>query len=434
MLSPFTIGVYDVDHKLQLPVRVFQSCDVTPRFNGRGSAQLILAADDPANAALAADGARVIFEARDEVLLSGYVAEEAGTVLASGDVSYQIVGDDCVLDDVQAFIAPGRPIAPAALSDLGQAWQTGTAGAAGTTVGQTGYYVFPAGVSSAEAAIKDLLRRNIVERLGLPYVIGPNLERGGDARAAGVLPALRMGTLREAVDPLLEWSGLGLRIWQEPGSTAISIDVYEPRDWTTPLTTASGIVTGGDYTKAGPTTTRMLLGGPGDLADRDFRYYADQTGLEARYGRVIETFKDSTSATMTWPEELDEAFQVAKYYLLRGDVPNADKLEYSRAQDASAGEGLREGRPAAALGIALAETESFQVGGPHGVRLGDRVVIETAGGQTFHDHIESTTFAAGDGGFKVTPSLGSAVDDEDAELWRAIERLARALRTMSTRK
>lgn len=430
-LSDLDIAVYAKDFEYLQPLsNPLDSTELVPKFNAKGTATLVV---DPAasiNEYLQLDGARIVARYRGEHLLSGMIRSDAGSLTPNGELSYVVDDDYRILDGTLAWVAPGRPLEPAALADLGQAWQTGPAGTVGTTTGQSGHFVWPAGVDSAEAMIKHLAQANLVTRLGRPVTILPNLDRGGDARAGGLMATLtaRFGKLSEELAPILEWSGLGLRVWQEERGDGLLLDVFEPETWPSELDYHSGALVAGEFERHRPTATRVVAGGPGEGPDRAFHSVID-AALEEQYGDVIEEFVDATGASLEWPESLSDPFRVAKYFRRRSEVGAPLKATFLAYLEAAAKSKLAELRATASISATLAETPAFSMYGDGGLRPGDLVPIATPF-DPIVERISSATLTLSNG-LTVTPTLGSMTTDEDEAIWEAIAAIASGFRRLS---
>lgn len=76
---------------------------------------------------------------------------------------------------------------------------------------------------------------------------------------------------------------------------------------------------------------------------------------------------------------------------------------------------------------------TFHYGGPDGVHLGDRLVIQSpAMPEPIEDRILSCQLELTRDDFTVTPVVGDLSLDEDDATWRAITKLATGLRSLST--
>lgn len=420
MLNPFSLTVYDRVLKRQGPVGAPRECTFDVRFNDQGVGSFAVSAADPVRQFLEAPGARLWVTYRGEHLISGPVRNLDGSFAPAGLVTYSIEDDWRELPNTLGWPVPAGQLTPVSLTDQAQ----------GTATGK-GYYQFPAALSSAESLIKDLLTVNF-RRLGRRVDVRPDLGRGGDARAAGMVPQVRFDPLDEAIDELLAWSGLGLKVWHE-GGTRLVADVYQPTTRQPALTVESGIVKSGLWSLQGPTATRTVVGGPGEDVARAFYGVNDATGLESSWGDIIEVFRDATGANLEWPDTVPEAERLAKFFLLRSEVSSTDKAVFKSYLTAAGRKGLTEGRPTSGLSVELAETRSFHFGGPDGVHLGD-VMSVSAQGQKFVERIRACTLSLKGKQFTVVPQVGERTDDPDEQLALSLRRLMAASRLQSTRR
>ena len=437
MASPFEIQLYNKAFKrlgvLGAPVRL----GFTPFFNTVGLGEIEVAVDDPNLAHMMPEGARVRVLYKGDLLMSGPVRSPTGNLAATGTVTFEFEDDYRLMRNTLALVMPtssvrsGGLLAPLSLTDHAQAWTDAAVGA-GLAAG-SGYYRFPSTVSTAEAAIKDLITKNMVTRLGRPVIVAADQGRGGDARTAGMLPDVRMLPLDEAVASLLEWSGLGLKFEHDGVSAGITAEVWQPNTWPMELTVAGGTVTDGTWARQDPEATRIVVGGPGEDVSRAFWDVRDSTGLEAKHNDIIEVFRDATGASLTWPDALSDAYRVAKYYLLRSEVSTALKTEFTAYLNAAGRKGLADGAPKSGLSLTLSETEQFSFG-PGGYERGDLITV-VSNGATFSERITSADLAeTATAGVTVTPQVGERTDDPDRVLAEAIARLGAAQRRLSTNR
>lgn len=433
-IEDLEVNVYSKSYEFLGPLsNPLDGTEISPKVNAKGSAHLVVAPDAYINEALQEDGARIVASYLGENIFSGMIRGDAGELNPRGDLTYDAESDWRVLENTLALVAPANPLQPAALADLAQAWQTGPAGTEGTTTGQSGYFQWPDEISSAEGLIKHICEVNLVDRLGRPVTIAPNLDRGGNARAAGIVATLtpRNGNLAEEIAPLLEWSNLILTVRQEQRGDGLILDVAEPQTWPSELDYLSGALTSGDWQRHLPTATRVVAGGPGEGPDRAF-YSVVDADLEDRYADVIEVFVDATGATLEWPESLADTFRVAKYFLLRPEVDAGLKSRFTSYLEAAARKKLEENRATASIAAALAETPAFSMYGENGLRPGDLVPIATPAGR-ISERITSATLTLSNG-LTVTPTLGESTSDEDQEIWEAIASIAAGFRRLSRSK
>jgi len=448
MESPFRITVFDktFDRKGILGNPLSQS--YTVRFNAVGTGEFEVSATDPMLGFLYESGARVRVTYKGAHLMSGPVLHPSGDFNADGVVRFQVEDDYRILVNTLAWVSPAGPLTPTELTSTvpqswAQAWLPGggsDAGADGTTQGQFGYYLWPDGsaasggvlVSTAEAAIKNVISRNVVTRLGRPVTVAADLARGGDARAAGVLPLVRFSPVDEVVAPLLDWSGLGLRLTHDGLAATITADVFVPTVHPQILTVQSGIIQAGVWEKENPTATRIVVGGPGEDVARAF-WGVNSLPLETEFGDVVEVFRDATGANLQWPSTLSDLFHVAKYFLLRSEVSAGSKAVFTAYLNAAANKGLAEGAPKSGLSLTLSETESFFYG-PGGYREGD-IITAQSNGVNFTDRITECELSESvSAGVIVRPRVGGRADDPDTIFADAINRLSRAQRRLSTDK
>lgn len=409
-----------------------------------GSFQFTLSRNDDMLDEIFRKGARVGITYRGVDEFSGMRRQMSGKLTDTGDVQFQVQGDRRILENTLAWINPDAPIAPTSLDGTtiaGRA-QANLArgedlvpGAPGTVQNQTGYVSWEdwsdtlgGAAGSAEAAIKWLCRKNLVERMSRPVVIAPDQGRGGDV--FGMLPNIRMSSLSEGIQPILDASGLMLQVVQHPGDEFLTLDVTASEAWGPELSATSGIVADGDWSFAPPNITRAILGGPGDIAARAFWEVRDRTGLEDEYGDVIEVFRDATSGNLQWPTTLTDPYKVAKYYLLRSDVAQADKDTFRNYLNQAGADGLLAGLPNTSVNAKLSEQGEFRYGGEDGVRLNMWMDIKAASGQVFSDVTTEAELNLSSSGFEVTPVLGSIKNDPTRKLAEKILQLGQAQRTM----
>lgn len=452
--NPFRIAVYDGQFRHLCDVTNPLSANFTPRFNAQGSGTIYLSPTDDALAALLQPDARVVVDYLrhgSEHLMSGKVREPRGPFLPrrqkGAQVAVQIQSDWRRLVNTYAWVAPGHPLSPTTITASTSPDYTAQAtypgggsdvGADGTITGQSGYYLWPDGSAAAgfvnittyEQAIKWIIDTNFGRLPHTPYSIATDLGRGG---AFTEKPGVRFDRLSEVVQELAALSsGLGVSVRQLQGAEEYTVDVWEPQEWAKELTVESGVISDGGWARQYPNGTRPIVGGPGELAARAFYEGAIDTALEDLYADPIEMFVDATGASLEWPDELDEALQVAKYYLLRDDVATIDKTAFTAYLTSAATKARNEAAPTSGVSISLSETESFHYGGTDGIHLGDQVTVTSTEDLTFTDRITECTLSLGNDGLSVTPVVGEKKDDPDRQIARAIVGLATALRRANT--
>ena len=415
-------------------------------FNGLSTFTIEVSADDRLVPDLITYGARVTMIYKDKQLFSGMITGVTGSLLSSGSVFLELQSDWRILQNTIALVRPLNQIEATAISVKNnanpaaeaQAWLPGgatTQGTSGTTLGQVGYYQWASGVTYSETALKTIIGENVITRLARPVTLATDLNRGGNIKAAGKLPEVRMQRLEDVCNEILSFDGLGLTLQQATRATTITVDVYEPDVWDMPLTVNSGVIVGGSWSIQSPTATRAILGAPGDLADRQFVNYTTGSSItEAEWGDLVEIFRDATSsADLIWPEGVTvEEGKVPKYYELRSDVTAGQKATYRASLNAAGKRALDDGAAKFGITAELSETESFTFGGTNGVQLGDQVTIEGLNGTLYTDIITECKFDFGDQKFQVTPIVGKRVDDPNVQIANAITQLANSQRRIST--
>lgn len=427
MESPVEMRVFNKTLGFENVISDVDYYSFTPRLNGQGSAEVAVPSDAPINTLLRTPGTRLSCRYRGEHLMSGPLRTQQGPFVTAAPSSIYSLQDDWrILKNTLAWVNPAAPLEPTSLDSPGQAWQT-SPGTSGTVNGQSQYYVWPASISSAEAAVKHLITLNAVTRLGRPITVLPNLDRGGNVRSAGLLPNIRFQSIAEAVEIILDWSGLILSVWQDFDTPTIFVDVREPSVWPQVITPDSGIITDGDWSRMAPDATRMVVGGPGQEAERAFWEVRDTTGLESEYGDIIEVFRDATGAKLDWPADLAQDRRIAKYFRLRSDVASASKTAFTQYLNAAGATGLAAGAPTSSLGVSLMESETFQFAGEHGIHLGDWLNASSNGIDITERITEASITLTKADGDRATPVLGKRSDDPDQDLWDAIAGVDQAL-------
>lgn len=427
MESPVEMRIFNKTLDFENVISDVDYYSFAPRLNAQGSAEIAVPSDAPINTLLRTPGTRLSCRYRGEHLMSGPLRTQQGPfITAAPSTIYSLQDDWRILVNTLAWVNPGAPIEPTSLDSPGQAWQV-SPGTSGTTAGQAQYYEWPSSIISAEAAIKHLITVNAVTRLGRPVTVLPNEGRGGNARVAGLLPDIRFQNIAEAIEILLEWSGLVMSVWQDFDTPTIYVDVREPSVWPQVITPSSGIITDGDWSRMAPDATRMVVGGPGQEAERAFWEVRDTTGLESEYGDIIEVFRDATGAKLEWPADLAQDRKVAKYFRLRSDVDAAAKTAFTQYLTSAGRTGLAEGAPTSSLGVALMESEEFQFAGEHGIHLGDWLTASSNGIDITERITEATVTLTAKDGDRAIPVLGKRSDDPDQNLWDAIAGVDQAL-------
>lgn len=439
-----------------------RSGEFHPTLNAAGTGTFSLDADDPVNAWLRTPGCRVVVNYRGRQELSGPVREQDLGLALTDRTSYVIEDDWRVLANTRAWVVPVAAygsqgqLEAQSLSDDAQAIST-VSHAAGTNAGY-GAFVFSAPTTmTAEAAIKELIRQNLVARLGAawsaarggipnPHTIAADQGRGGIPGPAGKLPTPRFESLADNLSTLLQWSGLRVTVAQSTSSRTVVVDVSVPPTYGATLTIDSGVLVDGQASLKGPTATRVVVGGSGDTTARAWSGVAS-TSLEQLYGDVIEVLKEASNVPMNWATTVPTAQQVEKYFPLQTANAAADVAAFRAAFTQAGNAGLTEGAPVSGLGVTLAETDSFHYGGPDGISLGTWLPIQAAAATYTRDGqllsppvvlVQQVTQANivldASAGVTAETVVGQRTDDPDLELARALGDVQRALQLRASRR
>lgn len=331
----------------------------TIRHNLKSTATFTIEADHLRAADLMAPGARVMIYKGGVLEMSGPVRLAGGEFTMAATMSFSVEDDFRILNN---WLAWPKPAAPLTGQDVEYRSITGP----------------------AETVVKTVMAENAA-RLGYPLTVAPSLGRG----ASGTY-TFRFHPAYDRLFPAVDQAGIGVTVRQD--GAGLLLDCYTPRDYPHRLSAENGTVTGGTYTLAAPSATRVVVGGQGDGVAREFRGFTE-AARETAWNDVIEVLQDARDSSS-------------------GDV-YADR----------AGEVLAEGAPMAGLSLELSETEHFRYGG-QGLRVGDRVTAIIRG-QTFTDVLREARLSWDSAGDVATPVLGERTDDPDLNLAKRIRALQR---------
>jgi hypothetical protein len=426
MESPFRVTVFGKDFSVKGILGNPLSQSYTVRFNAVGTGEFEVSATDPMLQFLYESGARVRVTYKGAHLMSGPVLHPSGDFNADGVVRFQVEDDYRILVNTLAFVEPESPLTRTEVNFNLQ-----------VVVTNPGYYRWTSSspdndaffVSDAEFAIKRIISRNVVSRLQRPVTVAPNLSRGVGAQMG---PLVRFDPIAEAVAPILQWSGLALRLSHNGVTPTITADVSVPTVHPQILTVQSGIIQDGKWGKQNPTTTRVVVGGQGEVLNRLF-WGVTALPVEVEYGDIVEVFRDSTNNIMRWPDGTAETSKIPEGFFVPGASSVAFQDEAAAYLTNAANKGLAEGAPKASLSLTLSETETFFYG-PGGYREGD-IITAQSNGVNFTDRITECELSESvTAGVIVRPRVGDRADDPDTIFADAINRLARAQRRLSTDK
>jgi hypothetical protein len=430
------IIVYGKDFKYRQVLANPEYAFFTPTWASNGYGAFAVSPSHDVNEFLQEPGARIRVIYRGQFLMSGMIRSMRGSFLNDQAVVYQMSDGRRVLTAGVTWTAPKNPLVVSRSNELGQA--TGVVKEPGRLKGQEAYYLYgDESIRSAESMIKTLCREQLVDRLKRPIRIAPDLQRGGDVRAAGKVPLIRFDTVEEAAEPLQDWSGLGITVQHlRDQDRFLTLDVREPRVFPQPLSVASGAIVDGYWDRAAPSATRFLMGGPGGGAIRAWREYRN-TAAEEEYGDVFELTRDAQNVEIEWPDGWPEDDKAPKYYhLYRGDSRFSQNGfdAFENGMRAKADIAMTAGAATSGLTLTLAEAGSFIYGGETGFQVGDIItVINGPEGDpatlAFDDQITECIVGQNmDKGSYATPKVGGTIDSPDKRVMAAIANLARQQR------
>jgi len=321
-------------------------------------------------------GARVVFrdtQTKDQ-LLSGWVARyRVSGPAKTGTIEFDVVDDFIILQYILGWVVPSAAIT--------------AQGTAGTNWTMTG---------PAETVIKEAMRLNGVERLGLPIYMAPSLGRGAQVKAR-----LRFQSLYDRLIPVEDGagiinSGIGVGVRQREDAPGLELYVWEPRTIPQVFKEQSRVVTSWAISHENATVTRAVAGGEGEGQLRLLRERVE-TSLEASLGWKREVFRDARDT---------------------GD-PNE---MYERADETIAEGGAKSG-----LTVELSEAANFQAR-PGKIWIGDQLTM-SLGGINITERLQEVTLSeTASGGYTSRPRIGDRSDDPDVKLGKIVRNVLRKLR------
>ena len=246
----------------------------------------------------------------------------------------------------------------------------------------------------SETIFKTALAENVA-RLGVPWTVVPTHGWG-----TSTVVALRFHPLGDKVIPPLLSDQLVIVLTYDDDGHPV-VDVRQPRTVPGTLTIDSGVPDRFSFDVVAPTATRVIVGGRGEGADRQFLEVAD-AAREADWGEIIEAFADARNVEV-----------------------GADLTPY-------AADALTAGAASVSVTTELVETDGFLFGSTFD--LGDLVRV-SLGPVNSTEQIQQVAITSNaSDGTKVTPKIGG-IDpgDVDAQLTAQINRLAQGARDQSRR-
>jgi len=364
-MSLFKCDIYDKNRNWIAPIGAFESVEGTVRFDNISDFEITVKATHKRLGALLTPGNKLKLRMRDETLIEGPIRSHQGSGPGqSSTFTFGVEDNFRVLRNYLVFQVPG-----------------------GTMAAQAGAYNYTI-TGDMETVFKDIVSKNLGTRGWEPIFVAPNLNRGST-----VTSSARMATVYNELFPLLEERGLGAKVTASPAG--LTVDVYVPGTYAGPkLTEQSRIIRKWKYNLSAPDVTNVILGGGGEGTARIFRERWDIV-RQNLWGDQIEVFRDArdTSSTTVLNERGDET--------------------------------LFDGRGEASLEVEFGETSNFKFMGPNGVRIGQVVTAEVAGGAvSVTDVLREVDFSYdADEGLKLKGQIGRKVEP-NAKMAQAITKLA----------
>lgn len=404
------------------------SVTITVRDLGVDNAQISVAADDPIAVEMRKPDSVVVIFYRDRFLTSGRLRSVTGDVVPSGQAVFQMRGDSSALDTLNVWPFPATTNGSSFPGYAGD----------GELVMED-YYTFAAATRYTETAVRSVMDDSLwrTQQVWAGWA-ETDQQRGGDIRAAGLLPTPRLQTVREVIAPMLEWGKLRLRMgrfWlsEEPDGSVIervgngvTAQIVPVGEWRSELSVKGGTVVAGSYTIEGSTATSVLVGGPGDLEQRLF-YRMTNKALENEERWRNEVFVDATGIKLEWNASVPEANRQPRYFFNAGWGANqaAVRQQFRNVAEKT----LAEGAPKSGISATLSESKGFHFGGRDGVQLGDVVRLDIQG-IPFVNRLTECTLSWTPDSFDVKPAVGERKDDTNRQLAKGLRSLADSQRRL----
>lgn len=259
----------------------------------------------------------------------------------------------------------------------------------------------------AETAALDVIDKNYATRLAPGRLVMPTSQ----GRGASVSLQFQMDYLADILFPAVDNAGIIVEIGQVDDHLELS--VREPATYTRALTEGSGVVVGGTFSLDDVTATRVIVGVGGNSSDipaRVFRQFIN-TAAEAQIGEPLEVYVDGGSIALT-----DDITAQAQQMSDDAFTSNAEKVN---------------------LDLTLIESGAFKYGKTF--LDGDNVTVKLNNTpQAFTDYVRDVQIDwnpgdSGQGGLIVSPHVGNWQDDPDSILFREVQSVGKALRSLQRR-
>ena len=377
-VAALSIELYDADLTRLGWLNDADSLTVTWRHNRRGAGKVVVPASHHRAAQLVEPGRRLLVTYVADVtsapmVWSGRISGvQAQGPEGSSSLVATVLGD--WVDGVLAWPVPGAAL----------------------TAQTVEYYT---ATGPAETVIKDIIRANAVTRLGRPWTVAADLERGAEVSISA-----RMAPLSEVVEPAADLGGIGLRMVQTPAG--IVVDCYVGADRSAHiLSESTGALVAWSLTTSEPSATRAVVGTDGEGVDRTF-VAVTPPEAESTWGMVVETFVDAR---------------------------DVDPVEDPTGGTRRGIEKLAELAETVSVAATLAETKVWRVG--RNLNLGDLVRVDPLPGVSSVERVTEIelTWTATDG-LVVVPKIGDPDASEPERLLaQHLSRIARGIRQLRAR-
>ena len=215
MANLFRLDVFDGAMKWQAPVGNFKKIEGTIRANAISDLQLTVPSNHKRAGLLGKEGARIRAKFRGDPLISGPLRQVAGGL--GEDLVYSCQSDWRILHNFLGYVNPAERVANGLLVRQGE---------------ESAYYTI--GRKPAETVLKDVVRKNIVERRAQRLTVKPDLGRGAIMEAT-----FRMHPLYDRLFPAVQDAGLVVTV--EQGDSGLVLDCYKPEPYPNVLTEGSQI-------------------------------------------------------------------------------------------------------------------------------------------------------------------------------------------------
>lgn len=369
-MSIFQCDLYDRNRNWLAPVGSFVNVEGTVRFDAISEFELTVKATHKRLPEMLTPGTRMKLRLRGDTLIEGPIRTHAGAGPGtSTEFTFGVEDNFRVLKNFLVYQVPGASMAA-----------------------QSGAYNWTE-TGNIEKVFKDMVALNIGDRSLEPIIIATNQNRG-----ATVTTSARMATVFNEMFPLLEEKGLGATVTATPAG--LIVDVFVPGVYGTKLSEQSRIIRKWKYNLTAPDVTAVVVGGQGEGTARTF-IEAHDTPRQLLWGDRIEVFRDARDAS-----------QIATY-------------------NDRAAETLFDGAGSTSIRATLAETQGFKIGGPNGLKVGQKVTASVAGGMVeITDILREFDFSwNAEDGLSIEAQIGKSVEPT-AQVARAMGKLSDSLSKM----